>query len=224
MGTCEGRSRRSTRRSGAEVDFARHSQIICNATLRLGHCTACCRTNSQSSIRPPRRCRRDLQQKLIRKRGSRGASVVERPRPHAGRGRRAESNSDTAGAVMGATRDKEREAHWRRNKELRKKLGVPGAVVSIAEIDKSIADFCRQHWQPGWEEARRARGPELVRTLLHLAREWNDKRFVEAVKALTELQLVDEGYGFIPGKRGPGLADLERQISARKQQLDDEQI
>src|SRR5262249_45668784 len=64
----------------------------------------------------------------------------------------------------------------------------------------------------------------LVRTLLHLAREWNDKRFVEAVKALTELQLVDEGYGFIPGKRGPGLADLERQISARKQQLDDEQI
>jgi len=123
------------------------------------------------------------------------------------------------------SRDEERERRWRHNKELREKRRGEGggAVVSVREIDKEIVDFFKQHWQPGWEEARRARGPEVVRALLRLALEYNDKRFVAAIEAMIEHELLNESYGFI-GRAAPDVTDLERQISALKQQLDDEQI
>ena len=123
------------------------------------------------------------------------------------------------------SREEERERRWRHNKELREKRHGEGggAVVSVREIDKSIADFFERHWQAGWEEARGARGPEMVRELLRLAVEQNDKRFVAAIEAMIEHQIVNERYGFT-GRHAPRYADLERQISARKQQQDDEQI
>jgi uncharacterized protein YoaH (UPF0181 family) len=124
----------------------------------------------------------------------------------------------------GTSREEERETRWEHNKKLRKKSAVPGAVVSVREIDRSIMDFFDQHWQPGWKQARsRVRGTAFVRELLRLALEWNDKRFVEAIKAMIEYQIVTKRCGFT-GRRAPGYADRERQISARRQQQDDEQI
>ena len=108
-----------------------------------------------------------------------------------------------------------------RTRETARRRG--GAVVSVREIDKSIVDFFKRHWQADWEEARRARGPEFVRELLRLALECNDKRFVDAIKAMIDHQLLNERYGFT-GRGAPGRADLERQISAQIQQRDDEQI
>src|SRR5262245_24691384 len=125
----------------------------------------------------------------------------------------------------GTSRDEERERRWRHNKELREKRRGEGggAVVSIREIDKDIVDFFEQHWQADWKEARRARGPEVVRALLRLAVEQNDKRFVAPIKAMIEHQLLNERYGFI-GRPTPGVTDLKRQISARRQQQDNEQV
>jgi len=125
----------------------------------------------------------------------------------------------------GTSQDEERERRWRHNKELReKRRGEDGnAVVSIREIDKSIVDFFERHWQADWEEARRARGPDIVRELLRLAVEQNDKRFIAPIEAMNERQLLDEGYAFT-GSRASRYADLERETSARKQQQDNEQI
>jgi hypothetical protein len=125
----------------------------------------------------------------------------------------------------GTSRDEEREKRWRRNKELREKRRGEGggAVVSVREIDKSIADFFKRHWQADWKEARRARGPEIVRELLRLAVEQNDKRFVAPIEAMIDHQLLNENYGFM-GRHAPGRTDLKRQISVLRQQQDDEQI
>ena len=126
----------------------------------------------------------------------------------------------------GTSRDEERERRWRRNKELREKQRGEGggAVVSVTEIDKDIVDFFKRHWQAGWEEARRARGPEVLRALLRLALGYDDKRFIAAIEAMIEHQIVNERFDFT-GRRAPrGVADLERQASARKQQQDNEQI
>jgi hypothetical protein len=126
----------------------------------------------------------------------------------------------------GTSREKERERRWRHNKELREKRRGEGggAVVSVREIDKSIVDFFERHWQPEWEKARsKVRGTAFVRGLLRLALEYNDKRFVEVIKALIEYKIVNKRYRFV-GKPAPGVADLERQISAQMQQRDNEQI
>jgi hypothetical protein len=121
--------------------------------------------------------------------------------------------------------DNERDTRWRRNKELRGQA-AGGCFLSVTELDASIADFVARHFLPGWPQVQaqsKVRGPDLVRKLLWLAHEFNDKRFIEAVTALIERQIVDGGYNFT-GKRGPNFADLERQESAAKRQRDSDYV
>src|SRR5262249_17096772 len=127
-----GRPRCSTRRSGTEMDVARHSQNTRNATLRLRHCTARRRTDFKSPIRSPRRHRRRLQPQQLRARSQSRIGAVGGRRPRSCREGGAEGCPNATGAVMKAPGPKRKGPHhWKG--ELAKPL-----LVSVALTNKDL--------------------------------------------------------------------------------------
>ena len=103
---------------------------------------------------------------------------------------------------MAPSRLEELEERWKRNKK------SVFATVLTTEINPDTVkeldiDNLYKPIRP-----KKLRGPDFVHELVRLAMQWDDRRFIDCVKALFEHEIVDKKYNFT-AKRGPRFHNTE---------------
>jgi hypothetical protein len=114
--------------------------------------------------------------------------------------------------MRGASRQKELEALWERNRAVRKELcDLPPAGTKV--LQSLPAELLRPYKLHGFPRPKGLRGPALFKCLVQLSIVYRDKRFDDCINAVLEHGIVDSDSCEFTDKQGPELDSYnQRQV------------